>query len=127
MDSLIDRGHALMNRIKSPAKATTVRYIRGAAVISDALEAGLSNQQIEQVTGAGVAFIGRQFTWDLKRDGLFVDGAVDKPRRDDRIEWVRSGQTFVFVVMPELGSPESNAVDPRSDWIPASVKLIEVR
>jgi hypothetical protein len=125
MASLVDRGFALLNRAMEPAAATTVRYTRNATVISDALPAALSAPQIEQITDSGAAVIGRQFTWRLKRSELVVDGVATKPQKFDRIEWTLADMTYVFEVLPETGVPESGAVDPRNDWIPASAKLIE--
>lgn len=124
MASLIDRGFALLNRVVTPAAATTVRYTRGATVISDALPAALSNQQIEQLTESGAAVVGRQFTWRLKRSELVLNGLGTTPQKFDRITWILRGTEFVFEVLPESGQPEMGAVDPRNDWIPASVKLV---
>ncbi len=126
MTTLLNRGFRLLNRCTETVAAESVRYLRGALVISDALPATLSNQQIEQVTSADSVVVGRQFTWRLKRSDLQIDGAEQKPQRDDRIEWVHCGKTYVFKVLPELGLPEAGAVDPRSDWVPASVKLDSV-
>lgn len=125
MTSLIDRGFALLNRATTPAAVTTVRYTRAATVISEALPATLSNQQIEQLSDSGTSVIGRQFTWRLKRADLVIGGAKTDPQKFDKIVWVWAGTEFVFEVLPETGAPEMGAVDPRSDWIPASVKLIE--
>ncbi len=125
MASLIDRGFALLNRAETPAAATAVVYKRGATVISEALPAALSNQQIEQLTDGGATVIGRQFTWRLYRPDFVIDGVATTPQKFDRIEWTLAGTEFVFAVLPETGGPEAGAVDPRSDWLPASVKLIE--
>lgn len=127
MDTLINRGFGLLNRATAPAAAELVRYIRAAAVLSDAIEATLSNQQIEQLSAGGTTVIGRQFTWRIKAADLVVDGVVDKPRTNDRIEWSRGGFVYVFSVQPELGAPSAGSVDPRSAWLPASAKLIEVQ
>lgn len=127
MNHPIARGFALLNRVMEPAAAETVRYSRGGTVISEGLPATLSAQQIELVTEGGAAIIGRQFKWLLKRADLRVDNAEVRPEKFDRIEWNMGGRVYVFEVLPEIGSTESGAVDPRSDWIPASVKLIDMQ
>lgn len=127
MTTLINRGFSLLNRVMEPAAAETVTYKRGAKVIGEGVLATLSNQQIEQLTSADTAIVGRQFTWRVKRSDLVIDGSEVQPESFDRIEWYRNGRVYVFQVMPELGLPESNSVDPRSDWVPASVKLVEVQ
>lgn len=124
--SQIDRGFDLLNRVVTPAAADSVRYTRGATVISDALPAALSAPQIQLVMEGGVAIVGRQFKWSLKRSELLWEGAVDRPRRNDRIEWLRDGRIYAFEVLPETGGSESAAVDPRNDWIPATVQLLGV-
>ncbi len=125
MTSLIDRGYTFGNRGIKSAASTSVRYSRAATVISDALKATLSNQQIEEISDTGSSVIGRQFTWRLYRPDFVIDGVGTTPQKFDRIEWIRAGTQYVFEVLPEIGGPEAGAVDPRSDWIPASVKLIE--
>ena len=125
MTNLLQRGFRLLNRATEPVAAESVTYTRGATVISEALSATLSNQQIEQLTDGGLAVIGRQFTWRLKRDDLQIDGSPTLPQKLDRIAWVWGDFEYVFSVLPETAQPEGGAVDPRSDWIPASVKLIE--
>lgn len=125
--TLVGRGFRLLDRAMEPAAAESVRYIRGAVVISDALDAVLSNQQIEQITDGGAAIVGRQFSWRLKRSDLVLDSEEVAPQKFDKIEWAYGGRVYVFEVLPEAGLPESGAVDPRSNWIPASVKLVETR
>lgn len=68
--------------------------------------------------------VGRQFTWQLFRDDLVIDGAKTGPQKLDRIRWIWNSTEYVFEVLPETAGPAMGAVDPRSDWIPASVKLI---
>lgn len=126
MATLLQRGFGLLNRGMEAAAAEFVVYKRGAVVVSEALTATLSNQQIEQLSAGGATVVGREFTWRLKRDELVVQSQQVSPAKFDRIEWTYSGKTFVFVVMPELGGPESPAVDPRSDFIPAAAKLDSV-
>lgn len=125
MATQLQRGFALLNRVMEPAAAESVRYIRGATVISDELPALLSAQLIEQISEGGPSIVGRQFTWRLKRDELRWDNAPTKPRRSDRIEWVHGGTTYQFEVVRDVAGAESPEVDPRSEWIPANVKLLE--
>lgn len=127
MAPLVDRGFRLLNRTMKPAAALAVRYFRGPTVVSEGALATLSNQQIEQVTAGGATLIGRQFTWRLRAADLLLEGVVITPQKFDRIEWDLEGRVFVFAVQPEIGLPAAGSVDPRSEWIPASVKLEEVR
>jgi hypothetical protein len=123
MASWIDRGFALLNRTTSPAAETTVRYSRAATVISEAMPATFTAAQVQSVANDGATVIGREFHWSLKRQELRWDGAEDRPRRDDVIEWELNGRVYHFVVLPEPLRSEALAVDPRSDWVPASTKL----
>lgn len=116
----------MLNRAMEPAAATTVRYTRGAAVISDALTATFTAEQVEIVTASDTTVIGRQFTWRLKQSELLVDNAKTKPQRNDVIEWYFGGTTYTFTVLPELSGVESQTADIRSDWVSASVKLTGV-
>ena len=125
MATLLQNGFALLNRAMRTAAGESVTYTRGALVISEALPATLSNQQIEQLSDGGPMLIGRQFTWQLYRGDLVVDGVATTPQKLDRIKWIWGGTEYVFEVLPETAGPAMGAVDPRSDWIPASVKLIE--
>lgn len=127
MSTLLQRGYRLLNRAMEPAAAESVRYLRGAVAVSDAMPALLSAPQIEQIADGGVAIVGRQFTWLLKRAELMLEGQQITPHRSDRIEWDSNGRTYVFEVLPDIGSPESGAVDPRLEWIPASTKLERVQ
>lgn len=122
MSTLLQRGFRLLNRCMEPAAAESVRYLRGAEVISDAMRALLSAPQIEVIADGGAAVVGRQFTWRLNRDDLGT-----KPKRLDRIEWFNGGKTYKFEVLPEAGQPEAGATDPRSDWVPAAAKLVDVQ
>lgn len=124
MTTHLRRGFAMLNRVMEPAAAESVRYIRGATVISDELPATLSAPQIEEISEGGGSVVGRQFTWLLKRDELLIDNAQVRPQRNDLIEWFHNGTTYVFEVLPGSGGVASDNVDPRSDWIPASAKLM---
>lgn len=126
MTTLLQRGFALLSRGMEAAAVETVRYTRGVNVVGEGVRALLSNQRVEQVTDGGAAIIGRQFTWQLNRDDLRLNGEAFKPLKSDRIEWELNGKTYVFLVMPEVASPEAPAVDPRSEWITAVAKLAEV-
>jgi hypothetical protein len=126
VSSLTDRGFNLLNKSKQTAAATTVRVIRGSEVVSDGMQAVLSAPQIEFVSNAG-SLVGRQFRWDLKREQFKYRGKLDEPRALDRIEWSLNGRLFVFEVLSRSNMPEMDAVDPRSDWLPASAKLAEIK
>ena len=104
-----------------------MKYTREATVISEALTATLSNQQIQQITDGESAIIGRQFTWRLNRSDLVFESQATEPRRGDQIEWIHENKTYVFEVLPEAIQPEAGQVDPRSEYIPAAVKVVDVR
>lgn len=125
MPTHLNRGFDLMNRVMEPAAAESVTFIRDGSAIED-VAATLSNQQIEQVTDGGATLVGRQFTWRLKRGDLVHSGVSLTPQRGDQIVWIHDGTTYEFLVMPEVGLPASNANDQRTDWLPASVKLMSV-
>ncbi len=123
MTNLLDRGYTIMNRIVEPIAAATVRYIRATTEISSALPATFSAPRIDSIDEGGATNIGRQYTFELKRSELLWEGREDRPRVNDVIEWIVGGLLYRFEVQPEQGNPEAPAVDPRSEWVPASVKL----
>lgn len=127
MATLLQRGFRLLNRCMEPAAAESVRYLRGAEVISDAMRALLTINRVDLTTQDGASIIGRRFVWQLKRDELMVNGAEVRPERLDQIEWDYNGRTYAFQVLPEQAMPEDRAVDMRADYIPANTQLLEVR
>ncbi len=120
----VQRGYSLLNRLAQPMAAESVRYLRGTTEISSAMPAIFKSPQIELIDEGGASIIGRKFIWELKRDQLLWEGVEDRPRINDVIEWTRGNKTHTFTVQPEVGAtPEAGAVDMRSDWVPAFVKL----
>lgn len=124
--NLVERGYRLLDRGARTAAGTTVRYIRGADVISDSLPAFLDSSAIEQVTEGNTSVVGRQFLWQLHRDELRWENQFTRPKRLDLIEWKYAGVIYVFEVLSDAGQ-DAQAIDPRSPWIEASVKLMERR
>ncbi len=127
MSTLLQRGYRLLNRAMEPAAAESVRYLRGAVAVSDAMRAALVTADIQQIRDGGAAVVGKQFVWRLYRSDLMTDSGELKPQQSDRIEWDWNGKTYVFVAMTELNRPEYGAVDPRGNWVPVSTKLDEVK
>lgn len=127
MTTYLNRGFSFLNRSMEAAAAESVRYTRGAVVVSDALTATLSNQQIQQITDGESVLVGRQFTWQLKRSELMFDSQPTEPMRGDLIEWKQDGRTYVFEVLPEASQPEAGIVDMRLGFLPAAVKVVDVR
>ena len=124
MSTLIQRGYRLINRLAETSAAESVRYLRGTTEISSELPAIFKSPQIELIDEGGASIIGRKFMWEVKRSRLLWNGAEDRPRANDVIEWTRGNKTHSFTVQPEIGAtPEAGAVDMRSEWIPVSVKL----
>lgn len=125
MTTLIARGYALLNRVAEPAAAESVRYLRNAIVVSDALPAIIAAADITQVLEGDGTIIGRQLQVRLKRSHLVIDNVPIQPEPYDRIEWIHDGRTIVMEVLKDAVRGEAPAVDERSDWVPASVKIKE--
>lgn len=126
MTTLLQRGFARLNAAMQDVAAESVRYIRGATVISDAMPALLSAPQIQVVTDGGLSVVGRQFNWSVSKDELIAEGVRDQPRRNDVIEWICGGTTYAFEVLPDIRGSDAAASDPRDGFWPAAAKLISV-
>lgn len=122
---LLQRGFAMLNRAAGDVAAESVRYLRGVQTVSDDMSALLGRHDIALADTGEASVYSREFRWQLKRSDLVLAGVPITPTRGDRIVWEHDDTIYTFEVLPQTGTPETDANDPRSDWLPVSAKLVQ--